>query len=92
MTVCVLYGGREGSAASRVKKPKRQSKADVGNSKIEAAIENQERILEILVRHFKISPACKLITARKALAAFNEHAAVPFNSTCSVVHRIAIRS
>ena len=80
-------------AASRVKKPKRQSKADVGNSKIEAAIENQLRAdIEILVRHFKISPACKLITARKALAALNEHAAVPFNSTCSVVHRIAIRS
>ena len=43
-----VYGGREGSAASRVKKPKRQSKADVGNSKIEAAIENQEQISKYL--------------------------------------------
>ena len=46
--VCMVAEKGQPPAASRVKKPKRQSKADVGNSKIEAAIENQERISKYL--------------------------------------------
>ena len=45
--ILVSYGGREGSATSRVKKPKRQSKADIGNSIAEAAIQKSKWLLKI---------------------------------------------